>query len=190
MSSTHARTTSPTSWRRASRPTDSAMTRMASWGSMKQSGIRGSRAGGKKLTARTVGGRVDGIFSGLTQRPNQAVNGRSKAQRVVGSCERLVVGGIGRESLRGPLRRSPVGERQVEHLDRDGDRARERTGATLEVDRLADSEQPLCGQRGEVVRGESARARQMQGAGPHVIQPQAPERDEQVIAPHAPEARE
>ena len=34
-SSTQARTTSPTSWRRASRPTDSAMTRIASCGSMK-----------------------------------------------------------------------------------------------------------------------------------------------------------
>src|SRR5438445_83508 len=39
MSSTQARTTSPTSWRRASRPTDSAMTRIASCGSMKQSGL-------------------------------------------------------------------------------------------------------------------------------------------------------
>ena len=43
ISSTHARTTSPSSCRRASRPTDSAMTRIASWGSMKQSGIAGSR---------------------------------------------------------------------------------------------------------------------------------------------------
>src|SRR3954453_9630770 len=39
MSSTHARTTSARSWRRASRPTDSAMTRTASRGSMKQSGM-------------------------------------------------------------------------------------------------------------------------------------------------------
>src|SRR5436190_59042 len=44
MSSTHARTTSPRSWRRASRPTDSAITRMASFGSMKQRGI-GARLG-------------------------------------------------------------------------------------------------------------------------------------------------
>src|SRR4051795_9600297 len=39
MSSTHARTTSARSWRRAYRPTDSAMTRTASRGSMKQSGM-------------------------------------------------------------------------------------------------------------------------------------------------------
>src|SRR3954471_13324116 len=39
ISSTHARTSSPRSCRRASRPTDSAMTRIASCGSMKQRGM-------------------------------------------------------------------------------------------------------------------------------------------------------
>ena len=50
ISSTQARTSSPSSCRRASRPTDSAMTRMASCGSMKHSGMR-----------RTVGGWSDGF---------------------------------------------------------------------------------------------------------------------------------
>src|SRR3954465_13059414 len=39
ISSTHAWTISPSSWRRASRPIDSATTRMACSGSMKQRGI-------------------------------------------------------------------------------------------------------------------------------------------------------
>src|ERR1017187_6719281 len=108
MSSTHARTTSPTSWRRASRPTDSAITRMASWGSMKQSGI-----------TQTVGGGVDGTFL--------------QFQRLLTALERVVITGLMAESERRARPGAPVGERQVERFDGHRDRLRERLRAALEV---------------------------------------------------------
>ena len=77
---------------------------------------------------------------------------------------------------------------EIERLQGHVDRLRERRRAALEVDRIADREQPLGRERGEVARGEPAHARQMQGVGLKLIQAKASQRDEQVIAAHPPEA--
>src|SRR3954454_11637167 len=63
ISSTQARTSSPSSWRRASRPTDSTITRIASCGSMKHRGmvIVALFASEGDGTKGTVGSGSDGI---------------------------------------------------------------------------------------------------------------------------------
>src|ERR1700691_4058565 len=97
MSSTQARTTSPTSCRRASRPTDSAITRIASWGSMKQSGI-----------TETVGGRVDGIFA----------RNDLQLKRLPTTLERMLIAPLAADAERRLRPGAPVRQRQIERFDR------------------------------------------------------------------------
>src|SRR5438105_14669892 len=118
MSSTHARTTSPTSWRRASRPTDSAITRMASAGSMKHSGIV-TPSYRRRLAKRTVGGRVDGILCVCAPARQDAPAGLlarlPRLQREHRAHVRvdLFVAHVCRETERRALRREEVPQRQL-----------------------------------------------------------------------------
>src|SRR5438270_2510607 len=191
MSSTQARTTSPTSCRRASRPTDSAMTRMASCGWMKQSDIGGSWKR-ERLTTETVGGGVDVTFA--PARPALALlatsRGGSDPERVRSALECSAVADVARKAKRRALRRGPVGQREVERLDRHRYGAGERACAALQQQRIADREDALGGQRRAVARRQSSRAREMQGVRAQLIQPERAERAEQFIASHAPEAGE
>src|SRR5437764_2489419 len=68
ISSTHACTTSPRIWRRASRPTDSAMTLIAFWGSMKHSDIATPPWGSDGAKGRTWPGRIVGVWRGAVCR--------------------------------------------------------------------------------------------------------------------------
>src|SRR5437588_7188476 len=142
MSSTHARTTSPTSCRRASRPTESAMTRMASCGSMKQSGILSSWRSDDLRTAGTVGSVQDGKTDA------NAAHGRGSRDGTEGlqteGVARLIAGGLigrlRRRAERHPLGSGPVGERQVERLERHAGGLGEGAGPGLQVHPIAYAE--------------------------------------------------
>ena len=95
-----------------------------------------------------------------------------------------------RNPQRRPLARLPVGERQVERFDGHLQRLREGAGAALEQQRIADREHPLGRGQRQVVATGAPPAAQAQVLGAQLVQPQPPERDEQVIAAHATEARE
>ena len=68
------------------------------------------------------------------------------------------------------------------------DGLRERRRAPLQQQRIADPEHALGGQRRQVLRGEPARAGQMQRVGLQLVEPEASEQHQQLVAPGAREA--
>ena len=69
--------------------------------------------------------------------------------------------------------------------------SRQRRRAALEQQRVADAEHALGRQRGQVARRMSPRApARCSESALQLVQPETPERDQQLVAPHAPEAGE
>src|SRR6185437_5916557 len=132
--------------------------RIASWGSMKQSGMAAPRSCGKEnMTHETLGVGVDGKMGAPRVRERDRA-GTPKRERPTSAptsdFERRggPLGGVGvvrvlGESKRDALLRGPVRQGQVERFDRCLQSLGERGGTPLDVDRIADPEDPLGGRR-------------------------------------------
>src|SRR5258708_12879223 len=209
MSSTQARTTSPTSWRRASRPSESAITRIASCGWMKQRGI--ASPGYEGQAECSVGVRVDGIASmralpckrGADARGPGAGGrkclapaaldrgcplGGSDAQNGCDICGVRLRSGA--EAVSGTLGPRPIRERQVERFEGHGGSFGESRGAAVEQQGIADPEHALGGPRRPAPTPAPPAGGQLPRVRAPIVDLEAPEAGEQLVARRTAEARQ
>src|ERR1019366_7492925 len=133
-------------------------------------------------------------FSPLATRPRPArltrPAGASETQRLADTLVGAVVPGLGGEPDSRPLSGPPVGQREIERLHRHARSLRERGCAAVEEQLIADAKHALGGDGGGIVGRHAASAGEVQGVGAKLVAAQAPERHEQFIASHPPEAWE